>query len=122
VTKEADVAEQLTMSVDHLLPGSTEEAILSELLLKAGFALTSTAEAVDFAGIAGHSVGDDALLVCLAQSLSIEAFEAMVEREPAMILVLDAGFGGSDELKVNALQTVRSRNQQAGSDIALRVV
>jgi len=122
VTKEADVAEQLTMSVDHVLPGSTEEAILSELLLKAGFVLTSTAEAVDFAGIAGHSIGDDALLVCLAQSLSIEAFEAMVEREPAMILVLDAGFGGSDELKVNALQTVRSRNQQAGSDIALRVV
>ena len=28
-----------------------------------------------------------------------------------MILVLDAGFGGSDELKVNALQTVRARNQ-----------
>ena len=35
-----------------------------------------------------------------------------------MILVLDAGFGGIDELKVNALQTVRARNQQSGSDIA----
>ena len=62
------------------------------------------------------------LVVCLSDALSIEAFEAMVERDPAMILVLDAGFGGSDELKVNALQTVRARNQQTGSDIALRVV
>ena len=46
----------------------------------------------------------------------------MEEREPAMIMVLDAGFVGSDELKVNALQTVRARNQSTGSDIALRVV
>ena len=70
----------------------------------------------------GYSVADGALLVCLSQELSIDAFEAMVEREPAMILVLDAGFGGSDELKVNALQTVRARNQSTGSDITLRVV
>jgi adenine-specific DNA-methyltransferase len=60
--------------------------------------------------------------VCLSKQLSIESFEAMVELEPAMILVLDAGFGGNDELKVNALQTVRARNQQSGTDIALRVV
>ncbi len=46
----------------------------------------------------------------------------MAERDPAMILVLDSGFGESDELKVNALQTVRARNQQSGSDITLRVV
>ncbi len=47
----------------------------------------------------------------------------MVERsDPAMILVLDKGFGGSDELKVNALQTVRARNQREGTDIALKVV
>ncbi len=52
--------------------------------------------------------------MCLSRELSIEAFEAMVELEPAMILVLDAGFGGNDELKVNALQTVRARNQQIG--------
>ena len=30
-----------------------------------------------------------------SRPLSIEAFEAMVERDPAMILVLDAGFGGA---------------------------
>jgi hypothetical protein len=69
-----------------------------------------------------YSVGAGALLVCLADSLSIDVFEAMVEADPAMILVLDAGFGGSDELKVNALQTVRARNQRIGSDIVLRVV
>jgi adenine-specific DNA-methyltransferase len=96
--------------------------MLTELLLKAGYPLTSPIEKVTFADAPGYSVADGALVVCLSQELTIEAFEGMVAAAPAMILVLDAGFGGSDELKVNALQTVRARNQQSGSDIALRVV
>jgi adenine-specific DNA-methyltransferase len=119
---ESDVATQLTMSVEHVKPGATERAMLTELLLKAGYPLTSPIERVTFADVPGYSVADGALQVCLSDVLTIEAFEAMVATEPAMILVLDAGFGGSDELKVNALQTVRARNQQSGSDIALRVV
>jgi len=84
--------------------------------------LTSPREILNFSGVKVHSIADGALMVCLADSLTIEPFEAMAELDPAMILVLDAGFGGSDELKVNALQTVRARNQCGGSDIALRVV
>ena len=96
--------------------------MLTELLLKAGYLLTSPAESQDFGGVAGYSIDGGALFVCLAPQLTIEAFEAMAERDPAMILVLDSGFGASDELKVNALQTVRARNQRSGSDITLRVV
>lgn len=117
-----EVDAQLMMASDHLVAGATEASMLTELLLKAAYALTSEVDAATFGGVPGYSVSEGALLVCLADSLTIEAFEAMVELEPAMILVLDAGFGGSDELKVNALQTVRARNQQSGSDIALRVV
>jgi adenine-specific DNA-methyltransferase len=116
------VEEQLEMSVEHVIEGAAEQSMLTELLLKAGYSLTSPVEEVDFGGVSGYAVAEGALLICLSSELSIEAFEAMVEQEPAMILVLDAGFGGSDELKVNALQTVRARNQQSGSDIALRVV
>lgn len=117
-----DVETQLALAVAHVLDGATDQSMLTELLLKAGFELTAPVEPVDFAGVSGFAVSDGALLICLSKSLSIEAFEAMVERDPAMILVLDSGFGGDDELKVNALQTVRARNQQTGSDIALRVV
>lgn len=119
---ESDVETQLTMSVEHVKEGATDEAILAELLLKAGYPLTSPVDHVTFDGLAGYSVSGGALLVCLSEALTIAAFEAMVATEPAMILVLDAGFGGNDELKVNALQTVRARNQKSGSDIALRVV
>ena len=96
--------------------------MLTELLLKAGYPLTSPGRDAGLRRRPRLLGRRGALLVCLSTNLSIEAFEAMVERDPAMILVLDAGFGGSDELKVNALQTVRARNQQSGSDIALRVV
>ena len=116
------LAEQLTMSVEHVVPGATEQSMLTELLLKAGYLLTDAVEEIDLDGIPGYSIADGALVVCLSDGLTIEAFEAMVATEPAMILVLDAGFGGIDELKVNALQTVGARNQQSGSDIALRVV
>ena len=119
---EKDVARQLELSTDHVVAGATEGSMLCELLLKAGFPLTSPVVATDFGGVAGYSVAGGALLVCLTRQLTIGAVEVMVEAAPAMMLVLDAGFGGSDELKVNALQTVRARNQQSGSDIALRVV
>ena len=46
----------------------------------------------------------------------------MVARTPAMILCLDDGFRGNDQLKVNAVQTVKSRNQNDETDIVFRVV
>lgn len=119
---EGELTAQLSLAIDHVSEGADERAVLTELLLKAGYPLTSALDEVDFRGVKGYSVADGALVVCLSRNLTIEALEAMVELDPAMILVLDAGFGGDDELKVNALQTVRARNQQRGSDIALRVV
>lgn len=121
-TDAAGLEQQLEMNVDHVVGDTTEEAMLTELLLKAGYSLTAPTEQVSFSGVGGYSVADGDLVVCLSDGLTIDAFEAMVELQPAMILVLDAGFGGSDELKVNALQTVRAYNQREGSDIALRVV
>lgn len=122
-TTTADgVESQLGLLADHLVDGRSDEAILSELLLKAGYPLTAPRESLTLAGVEVHSISGGALLICLASASTIELFEAMVELDPAMILVLDAGFGGNDELKVNALQTVRARNQRTASDIVLRVV
>jgi adenine-specific DNA-methyltransferase len=116
------LADQLKLAVEHIVEGGNEASILTELLLKAGYPLTAPTEVLNLTGVTVYSVAGGALLVCLAGNLTIDLFEAMVEQDPAMILVLDAGFSGSDELKVNALQTVRARNQRTGSDIVLRVV
>jgi adenine-specific DNA-methyltransferase len=121
-TDASGTAEQLQMSVQHVIDGAAEDSMLTELLLKAGYDLPSELSVLTFDETKVYSVSGGALLVCLAEMLSIEVFESMVALEPAMILVLDSGFGGNDELKVNALQTVRARNQRVGSDILLRVV
>lgn len=122
ITSEAQLAEQLEFSVEHMAAGSGDGSILAELVLKSGFPLASAISEIELAGIDGYSIADGDLLICLSSDLTIESIEAMVELEPATILLLDSGFANNDELKVNALQTVRSRNQQRGSDIALRVV
>jgi adenine-specific DNA-methyltransferase len=122
-TRFDDVAEQLALAVDNVAAHATEHSMLTELLLKAGHPLTASIETADFSGVPGYIVDGGALVVCLSRALTLQAFEAMVETEGARaILVLDSGFGGKDELKVNALQTVRSWNQGHGTDISLKVV
>jgi len=41
---------------------------------------------------------------------------------PSQIICLDAGFQGNDQLKVNVVQTVKSRNRLKEGDLVLQVV
>ena len=65
---------------------------------------------------------DCTLLICLEPSLTIDLFDAMADLKPSLILVLDAGFGNDDELKVNALQTIRSRRNDSQTSTELKVI
>ncbi len=106
---DASVARQIELIADNLVPDRTAEDILTEVLLKAGYELTVPVERLDLAGQEVFSVADGALLVCLERPLTIAVIEAMAARDPAQIVCLDAGFGGDDALKVNAVQTVKAR-------------
>ena len=88
----------------------------------AGYPLTAAIEKLTLAGKEVFSISDGALLICLDRRLTLEVIDAMVARTPAMILCLDDGFRGNDQLKVNAVQTVKSRNQNDETDIVFRVV
>jgi hypothetical protein len=67
-------------------------------------------------------VASGAVLVCLNSSLTLDVFEAMVERNPGQIVCLDSGFGDSDELKVNATQIIKSKARSEESTIKFWVV
>ncbi len=95
---------------------------MAELLLKAGFQLTTKVEEVEVRGGTTYSIADGELLVYLDPDLTLELFESLVELDPSLIIVADSAFGDDDELKVNAMQTVRSRNLGSGADITLKVV
>lgn len=118
----ADLGKTLQLFAEHISEESKAEDILAELLLKAGFSLTSPVEKLLLADTDVFSVSEGALLICLDRELTLEVIEAMVEKSPQMILCLDEGFKGNDQLKVNAVQTVKSRNQNDETDIVFRVV
>lgn len=104
-----DVVKQLDLHVDHLLPSRSQEDILTELLLKSGFALSTKVEAIQLAGKQVFSVEDGAMFVCLDDKLTPEVIKAMADKKPSRVICLDAGFQGNDQLKTNAVQTMKAR-------------
>jgi len=105
----AAVAKQLDLHVEHILTGRTQEDILTELLLKSGFPLSTKVEQIELAGKKVFSVEEGAMLVCLEEELTNEVIKAMAEKKPSRVICLDAGFHGNDQLKTNAVQTMKAR-------------
>ena len=103
------VAKQLELHVEHILTGRTQEDILTELLLKSGFPLSTKVEQIELAGKKVFSVEEGAMLVCLEEELTNEVIKAMAEKKPSRVICLDAGFHGNDQLKTNAVQTMKAR-------------
>jgi adenine-specific DNA-methyltransferase len=118
----ASVEQQIELFTENVLPDRSSEDLLTEILLKSGYELTTPVEWLTLAGNRVASVADGALLVCLDRSISLEAVEAMAARDPGQIVCLEAGFEGDDQRKVNALQLIRSRARSEDTTIAFKVV
>lgn len=108
---EESLVRQLEMYVDHVDPDATQEDLLFELLMKAGFALSEQIAALRLAGSTVYSVADGALLICLEDEVTRELIDAVAEAEPMQFICLDRAFKGNDQLKANAVQTFAARNQ-----------
>ena len=118
------IAEQLELHEQHLDPNATPEDILYELLLKAGFPLTTKVEKVEMAGKEVFSISEGALLICLEDEITTGLIKAMTDADPLQVICLDSGFKNNDQLKVNAAQTfkVRNRGKDKESSIVFRTV
>jgi adenine-specific DNA-methyltransferase len=106
---DAELVKQLTLHVEHLIEGRTQDDVLYELLLKSGFPLDTKVEKITLADKAVFSVADGAMLICLAKSLTPEVIKAMADQKPERVICLDAGFADNDQLKTNAVQTMKSK-------------
>jgi len=122
-TEQAGSLEkQLSLHVDHIAKASTPEDILYELLLKAGFSLTTKVEKVKMAGKEVFSIHEGALLICLEKELTQQLIDALAEANPVQVICLDEGFNGNDQLKANAVQTFKARAQAEESEIVFKTV
>lgn len=110
VAKEpAAIQTQLFNQVEHISPKATQEDILFELLLKAGFRLDTQIESLSLAGKQVFSIAEGELLICLEKELTHEVIAAMAERQPSRVICLDQGFQNNDQLKTNAVQIMKSK-------------
>ena len=101
--------QQLELHIAHIRDDRSPEDILSEILLKSGFSLTTPVEKITLAGKAVHSVADGALFICLEHELTLELIRAMAGKKPGRVVCLDEGFAGNDQLKANAVQIFKAK-------------
>lgn len=103
------LGKQLAMHIDHIRHGRSDVDILFELLLKSGFPLTTPVQMLTLAAKSVYSIGEGVFLVCLDRKLTLEVIRAMADLKPSRIVCLDVGFAGNDQLKVNAVQTFKTK-------------
>lgn len=116
------IGKTLDAFANHIDPYATQEEILYELLLKAGFMPTEKVETLDLAGKQVFSIAGGALLICLEDELTAELIDAVADLEPMQFICLDKAFNGNDQLKANAVQTFKSRSQNAETEMVFKVV
>lgn len=121
---EEGLTKQLELHIDHIDSAATQEDILFELLLKAGFKPTEKITKREMAGKTVFSISDEALLICLEDEITRELIDAVAETEPLQFICLDRSFQGNDQLKANAVQTFAARNQgrEKAEQIVFRTV
>jgi adenine-specific DNA-methyltransferase len=105
---EGALAKQLEMHVHHIVDGRSQYDLLFELLLKSGFPLTTPIETLTLAGQTVFGIAQGAMLICLEKALTPEVIKEMAARKPERVVCLDEGFAGNDQLKTNAVQTMKT--------------
>jgi adenine-specific DNA-methyltransferase len=109
-----EIKKQLKLFVEHVNPEATQEDLLYELLLKAGYLPTEKIENLSLAGKSVYAVSGTALYICLEDEITAALVNAVADAGPQQFICLDKGFKGNDQLKANAVQTFAARNQNRG--------
>lgn len=90
---------------------ASADDILAEILLKQGYSLTEQIAPVEVVGLDLRSVGDGIVLAYLNEHVkpTLEQLRAVVDEDPARLIVLEDAFQGDDQLKTNLAQLCKSK-------------
>ena len=99
VSDPEEIRQQALANLDPLEEGTTDDDLLTELLLKRGISpLVQIDQYDDFCFIPSEN-----LVICLAHSMTEELFATILATKPSSIILLDRAFGDDINLKVNLL-------------------
>jgi adenine-specific DNA-methyltransferase len=107
-TENEGIQNQLEKALFHIDTNSSEEDILTEILLKSGFQLTVKIDEITLAAKKVFSIADGSLIVCLDNDITKVLIQEIAKLEPARVVCLDSGFKERDELKTNTIQIMKS--------------
>lgn len=113
---EEEIKKALQGHLFHVDETATQEEILFEILLKAGFMPSTEIETLKLAGKTVYSVAEGMLFICLEDEITRELIDAVVEKLPQQFICLDLGFKGNDQLKANTVQTFNALNESKDKD------
>ena len=99
VSNPEEIRQQALANLDPLEEGTTDDDLLTELLLKRG--ISPLAQIDQYDGFC--FIPSEKLVICLAHSMTEELFATILATKPSSIILLDRAFGDDINLKVNLL-------------------
>lgn len=112
--------EEGQLLIDRVEPDRTDLDIIFEMMLKWGLELTYPVEEDEIFGYPIYSVACDELICCMKSGPTVEVLEAIAEREPRRVFLLDSAI--DDTIKLNALQIFKRVEERTQMKIDLRTV
>lgn len=103
------ISDQILDAVENVKENRSREDMLYEVLLRAGWPLTTEVEVLQVANgeIFAATYGNGTMFVCLEDPITEEILRGMMNREPAQVVCLDTAFHGNDQLKTNTVLEMR---------------
>ena len=99
VSDPEEIRQQALANLDSLEEGTTDDDLMTELLLKRGISpLAQVEQHDDFCFIPSEK-----LVICLTHPMTEELFTAILAVNPSSIIILDRAFGDDINLKANLL-------------------
>ena len=115
IDSEEKLVEQLDAFTNPIKPGAEKQNMLYELMLKAGYKLTSSVQYVIASGAkqsqqgnntAGYYIINSELIIAL-DAMNGNLIEQIIASKPQKVITLDSLFYGNDQLKTNTVLQMR---------------
>ncbi len=112
IDSEEKLVEQLDAFTDPTKPGAEKQNMLYELMLKAGYELTSRVEYIlprplgEGRGEGFYSISNNELIIAL-DVMNEKLIEQIIATKPQKVITLDSLFTGNDQLKTNTVLQMR---------------
>ena len=106
IDNEDALLEQLDAFTDPVKPGSEKQNMLYELMLKAGYELTSMVEYLTHSDSGYYNINNNELIIAL-DAMNRGLVEKIIAAKPEKVITLDTLFTGNDQLKTNTVLQMR---------------